>query len=79
MVWLLQKALRGRLIKDVEALQGMVASDEIKAACTNFLETKDSSTLNAPATKELIAAIEALMLTVITNTRKYFRKQKVLS
>lgn len=56
---LAQKALRGRLIKDVEALQGMVASDEIKAACTNFLETKDSSTLNAPATKELIAAIEA--------------------
>ena len=56
---LAQKALRGRLIKDVEALQDMVANDEIKAACTDFLETKDSSTLNAPATKELIAAIEA--------------------
>ncbi len=56
---LAQKALRGRLIKDVEVLQDIVANDEIKAACTDFLETKDSSTLNAPATKELIAAIEA--------------------
>ena len=56
---LAQKALRGRLIKDVEALNEMVENEEIKAACANFLETKDSSTLNAPATKELIAAIEA--------------------
>ena len=56
---LAQKALRGRLIKDVEVLQDIVTNDEIKAACTDFLETKDSSTLNAPATKELIAAIEA--------------------
>ena len=55
---LAQKALRGRLIKDVEALVETVENEEIKAACEKFLETKDSSTLNGPAARELVAALE---------------------
>ena len=56
---LAQRTLRNRLIKDVEALLETVENEEIKAACEKFLETKDSSTLNAPAARELVAAIEA--------------------
>ncbi len=55
---LAQKTLRERLIKNVEALAKTVQNEEIKAACENYLETKDSSTLNAPASRELIAAME---------------------
>ncbi len=56
---LAQKALRGRLISSVEALAKVVDNADVKAACDKYLETKDSSTLNAPASRELVAALEA--------------------
>lgn len=55
---LAQTALRGRLIEKVEQLAA-TADGELKTACDNYLATKDSSRDNAPATKALIAAIEA--------------------
>ena len=73
---LAQKALRGRLIKDVEALHEIVESEDIKAACASFLETKDSSTLNAPATKELIAAIETCDTNCNNEHKKSLLKNK---
>ncbi len=56
---LAQRALRKRLIDAVENLTGVAENPDVKDACQNFLETKDSSTLNAPATKKLLAALEA--------------------
>ncbi|MDF2589129.1 MAG: pyruvate flavodoxin/ferredoxin oxidoreductase domain protein [Anaerocolumna sp.] len=56
---LAQKALRKRLISSVEALSMVAENADIKAACEQYLATKESSTLNASASKELIAALEA--------------------
>ncbi|GAA4653688.1 pyruvate:ferredoxin (flavodoxin) oxidoreductase [Anaerocolumna aminovalerica] len=56
---LAQQALRGRLISSVDALAKVVDNADVKAACEKYLETKDSSTLNAPASRELVAALEA--------------------
>ncbi len=56
---LAQKALRGRLISSVEALSSVVDNSDVKAACEQYLATKDSSALNAPAAKELVDALEA--------------------
>ncbi|WP_313132991.1 pyruvate:ferredoxin (flavodoxin) oxidoreductase [Anaerocolumna sp.] len=56
---LAQGALRGRLLSSVEALSKVVDNADVKAACEKYLETKDSSTLNAPASRELISALEA--------------------
>ena len=54
-----QKALRKRIIDAAERLQAVAEKDDVKAALAEYLETKDSSTLNAPATKKLVAALEA--------------------
>ncbi|MBU5334225.1 pyruvate:ferredoxin (flavodoxin) oxidoreductase [Anaerocolumna aminovalerica] len=56
---LAQQALRGRLISSVDALAKVVDNADVKAACEKYIETKDSSTLNAPASRELVAALEA--------------------
>ena len=53
------RALRNRLIASAEALAEVAEKDEVKEAIADFLATKDSSTLNAPASKKLIAALEA--------------------
>ncbi|SHK76998.1 pyruvate-ferredoxin/flavodoxin oxidoreductase [Anaerocolumna jejuensis DSM 15929] len=55
---LAQKALRKRLISSAEALTGVVENTGVKAALEQYLATKDSSTLNGPASTELIAALE---------------------
>ncbi len=55
---LAQNALRGRLISSVEALSSVVDKDDVKTACDKYLATKDSSTENAPAARELITALE---------------------
>lgn len=55
---LAQKALRRRLISSAEALTGVVENTGVKAALEQYLATKDSSTLNGPASTELIAALE---------------------
>lgn len=56
---LAQGALRGRLISSVDALAKVVDNADVKVACEKYIETKDSSTLNAPASRELVAALEA--------------------
>ncbi len=56
---LAQKALRGRLISSVEAISKVTGDEGLKAACEQYLATKDSSSLNAPATKELLAALQS--------------------
>ena len=54
-----QKALRKRILDAAERLQGVAEKDDVKAALAEYLSTQDSSTANAPATKKLIAALEA--------------------
>ncbi len=53
------RALRNRLIASAEALAEVAEKDDVKAAIADYLATKDSSTLNGPASKKLIAALEA--------------------
>jgi pyruvate-ferredoxin/flavodoxin oxidoreductase len=55
---LAQKALRKRLISSVEALSKVVDSADIKAACEQYLATKDSSAANGPASRELIEVLK---------------------
>ncbi len=54
-----QRAVRNRVIDAAEALASVVDKADVKAAIEKYLETKDSSTLNGPATKEMVAALEA--------------------
>ena len=56
---LAQKALRKRLIASAESLLTTVENTDVKSALEQYLATKDSSTLNAPASTELIAALES--------------------
>ncbi len=58
-IYLGQKTIRNRLIGYVEEMMASdKASDEFKAAAKAFLDTKDSSTKNAPAAEALIAELE---------------------
>ena len=54
-----QKTLRKRVLDAAERLLAVVEKEDVKAALTEYLDTKDSSTLNAPAARKLIAALEA--------------------
>ena len=54
-----QKALRKRIVDAAERLLAVAEKEDVKAALEEYIATKDSSTLNAPATKKLIAALEA--------------------
>ncbi len=54
-----QKALRKRVIDAAERLLAVAEKEEVKAALEEYIATQNSSTLNAPATKKLIAALEA--------------------
>ncbi len=54
---LAQKTLRNRLIEKVKDLRD-TASLELKEAIDNYLETKDSSKDNKPATNKLVKALE---------------------
>ena len=56
---LAQNAIRGRLQSYVEQIMnGDKTSAELKAACKNYLDTKDSSTDNRAATDALIPELE---------------------
>jgi pyruvate-ferredoxin/flavodoxin oxidoreductase len=57
---LAQKALRGRLISSVEAIAKVTGNEDVKAACEQYLATKDSSSLNAQPTKDLLAALDKI-------------------
>ena len=54
-----QKALRKRVIDAATRLQSVAEKEDVKSALDEYLATKDSSTLNAPATKKLISVLEA--------------------
>ena len=56
---LAQRALRNRVIASAENLLKVAEKDTVKAALEKYLATKNSSTDNAPATRELIAELEA--------------------
>lgn len=56
---LAQQALRKRLIDSAETLLAKAENAEVKEALEEFLATKNNSTANAPATKKLVAALEA--------------------
>ncbi len=56
---LAQETLRGRLIRNAEALVEKVENEDVKASLVQFLDTKDSSTLNGPAARELVETLEA--------------------
>ena len=56
---LAQKALRKRILDAAENLTAVAEKDTVKAALEKYLATKDSSTENGPATKALIAELEA--------------------
>ena len=56
---LAQKALRKRVVAAAENLLAVAEKDDVKAALQAYLDTVDSSTENGPATKKMIAALEA--------------------
>ena len=56
---LAQRALRQRVITSAQNLLEVAENDDVKAALERYLATKNSSTENASATKEMIAALEA--------------------
>lgn len=56
---LAQTALRKRLIDSAENLVANADNADVKAAAEAYLATKDNSTANATASKNLIAALEA--------------------
>ncbi len=58
-MFMAQRALRKRIVDAAERLQAVAEKDDVKAALADYLATSDSSTANAPATKKLIAALEA--------------------
>ncbi len=51
--------LRSRLIDSAKKLSEATEKPEMKALLEEFLATRDSSTLNAPAARKLVAALEA--------------------
>ena len=56
---LAQKALRKRVVAAAENLLAVAEKDDVKAALQGYLDTVNSSTENGPATKKMIAALEA--------------------
>ncbi len=56
---LAQKALRKRILDAAENLSAVAEKDTVKAALEKYLATKDSSTENGPATKQLLSELEA--------------------
>ena len=54
-----QNAVRGRLAEYIEKIAEGTADADLKAACATYLETKDDSKANRPATDALIEKLEA--------------------
>ena len=53
-----QETLRNRVIAKVEALAEKAQKEEVKAACAEFLATKNDGAANTPASEKLIAVLE---------------------
>lgn len=60
-MYLGQNAIRNRLIDEVKQIaESEKSTDEVKAACNAYLDTVNNGEKNTPATKALVAALEAL-------------------
>ena len=60
-MYLGQNAIRNRLIDEVKQIaESEKVTDEVKAACNAYLDTVNNGEKNTPATKALVAALEAL-------------------
>lgn len=60
-MYLGQKAVRNRLIEEVKAIASSEkASEEVKAACDDYLSTLEDGDKNTAATNNLVATLEAL-------------------
>lgn len=60
-MYLGQNAIRNRLIDEVKQIaESEKTTDEVKAACAAYLDTVNDGEKNTPATKALVAALEAL-------------------
>ena len=55
-----QKAVRDRLIGCVERIAEKTSSEEVKALCASFLDTKDDGQANAEPARKLIEKLETL-------------------
>jgi pyruvate-ferredoxin/flavodoxin oxidoreductase len=55
-----QKAIREKLIGYLNQLSEITTSEDLKAAIAGFLATKNDGKANTPATKTLVAALEAV-------------------
>ena len=82
-IYLGQKAIRSRLIDELNDIAASdKASDEVKAAISKFMETKDDGEANAPATKALVAELEKLncgceKVADILENKEYLSKKSV--
>ncbi len=82
-MYLGQKAIRDRLIDDVKKIaESGKASDEVKAAAKEYLDTVNDGEKNAPASKALIVALEAQNADCdtcndILNNKDYLAKKSV--
>ena len=54
-----QETLRNRVIAKVEDLLANAKRDDVKAACEEFLATKNDGAANTPASEKLIAVLES--------------------
>ena len=82
-MYLGQNAIRNRLIDEVKQIaESEKATDEVKAACNAYLDTVNNGEKNTPATKALVAALEALdcdcaMRKDILANKEYLSKKSV--
>ena len=57
---LAQEAIRGRLMEYVEKIASLSDKDDVKAACQNYIATKDDCMANRDAADALIAVLEPM-------------------
>ncbi len=75
-----QKVLRDQAIAMVEQLAASdKASDELKAAIAKFIETKDMTRENTPATKALVAELEKAAAAGCELSKEILEKKQYLS
>ena len=79
-MYLGQDAIRERLISQVEEMAASdKATDSFKAAAKAYLDTKDDSTANAPATKALVAELEAIAAAGCPTAKTVLESKEYLS
>lgn len=75
-----QKAIRNRNIAKVEKLVSETANAELKAACEEYLATKDDGKLNGAATDKMVALLEkdsSALASEILRDKDYLSKKSV--